>query len=94
MAEKISTLPTGQAKPNEQVPIAEMKGQDKQAVIENIVEEDACETLCAPETSQSVSKNLGTEDTPSSSKNAADNGIPEGKKNMTFASLFQDKPKS
>ncbi|KAI5683145.1 hypothetical protein M9H77_04373 [Catharanthus roseus] len=53
-------------------------------------EEEGSESSCVPKTSQSVSKTLGTKDTPTSSKSKADGKGLELKKKKSFASFFQD----
>lgn len=54
------------------------------------VEEEGNDTSYVPETSQSFSETLETEDTLTSSKNATEGRVLEGNKKKTFTSLFQD----
>lgn len=67
----------------------ENKEITKQVDEDNVAKEDGCETFCVAESSQSVSKTLGTEDTTSSSNTIQDGRVPDEKKNKTFASLFK-----
>lgn len=63
---------------------------EEQIVVERYdAEEEGSDTSYVPETSQSISETLGTEDTPTSSNNVTEGTILEGNK-KTFTSLFQD----
>lgn len=63
--------------------------RQEQIVVENYdAEEDGSETSCVPETSQSISRTLGAEDTPTTSKNAAEDLEKDGRRKKTFASFF------
>lgn len=65
--------------------------QVEQPVVEALAEDEGCDTSILPETSQSVSKTLGTEDTQSYAKvDVTADQVKEDFSKKSFASLFKD----